>query len=155
MFDHTRARVWTATNDIFNESAVCVSRNLFGAAAFPERNPDEDMDVYLWAINCKDLLGFDTEAYQLGLGGSKQWRPGEKAYEFIRPHRVIGYVKVKRLAGYPPEGCGGWKFTIAQDAKWELNPNRYSIPNQVTYINALLEAWKGTYEIPSAYDFAE
>src|SRR5262249_50685717 len=118
---------------------------------FPER--DWDKWVYVWALNCRRLRGFDTEAYQLGLAGSKQWRPGEKAYHSIGSERVIGYIRVKREGGYQ-QGCGGWKFRIHPTAKWELNPFCKAYPDQLEYINGELEAWKGSHTITDKYDFA-
>lgn len=148
MRDQTKARVWTGNHDIFNESAVCVSRNFFGATAFPLR--ESTGTFYLWAVNCTFLPGFDTEAYQTALPGAKQWRPGEKAFSKIPATRVAAYVAINRL-GAPPEG--GWRVEIPANAAWNVVGNISQ--EQRNYINGELDAWKGgTYTIPNTFDFA-
>lgn len=147
------ARCWTLNNDIFNETAVCVSRNFFGATAFPGRDTihGSGQASYLWAVDCSGLKGFDTEDYQRNLPGNRNWRPGEKAFREIRPERIIGYIPVRRHGC--PEG-GGWSFSIDKTTKWTL-------VNQVInfkirdYIDGELEAWKGEKRnIPGTHDFA-
>lgn len=148
MADQRFARVWTGNDDIFNESAVCVSRNFFGATAFPLR--ETVGPAYLWAVNCTYLPGFDTEGHQIGLPNARQWRPGEKAFSFIPASRVIGYVEIQRN-GAPP--TGGWRFQIAPGATWTyIN----AVSNQQrAYIEAELAAWRGgNYTIPNTFDFA-
>ena len=153
--DH--ARFWTGNHDIFNETAVCVSRNFFGATAFPERDTGQDggKDYYLWAVNCEGLRGFDCERQQLI--NNRQWRPGEKAFHSIPPERIIAFVKVKRF-GVPVDPAtnlrqGGWIFEIDANANWEFI--HYPTPGKLKYIQAELNAWKGIrHTIPAAFDFA-
>jgi len=148
MMDATQARVWTGNHDIFNESAVCVSRNFFGGTAFPER--ETNGLCYLWAVDCLSLDGFDTEGYQLGLGGARQWRPGEKAFPSIPAARVLGYVQIDRR-GAP--ATGGWRVDISKDAKWTLTGSP-SVAQRV-YMEDELAAWRGgSYTIPATFDFA-
>lgn len=148
MMDKSKARVWTGNHDIFNETAVCVSRNFFGGTAFPER--ETNGTVYLWAVNCADLRGFDTENYQLNLPNSRQWRPGEKAFPSIPADHVLAYVPIERR-GAPPGG--GWRVNIVKDARWTLTGSM-SVKQRV-YIEDELAAWAGgSYTIPAAYDFA-
>jgi hypothetical protein len=144
-----KIRFWKVSHDIFNESAACVSRNLFGATAFPYRWSTEGGYV-LWAVSCLGLYGFDTEKRQLDIPGSRQWRPGEKAFLSIPPQNTIGYVLVDRKGW---EGAGGWKFYIRPDAEWTIvNPPP---PEVRHYINDELYAWRGhEYNIPPDYDFA-
>jgi len=149
MMDKSRARCWTGNNDIFNETAVCVSRNLFGGTAFPERSSSGLF--YLWAVNCGPLLGFDTEEYQLGLPNSRQWRPGEKAFPFIPAANLLAYVQVDRRGA--PSG-GGWMFDLNTGAQWTFVGS--PTVKQRKYLEDELAAWKGgSYTIPPAYDFAE
>ena len=148
MMDPTVPRVWTGNHDIFNETAVCVSRNFFGASAFPER--DTNGRSYLWAVNCGPLLGFDTENYQLGLHGAKQWRPGEKAFQFIPAANVLGYVQIDRRGA--PSG-GGWMVDFPKDASW-VYTGAPSVKQRM-YMEDELAAWRGgSYTIPAAFDFA-
>ncbi len=152
MMDQTQARVWTGNYDIFNETAVCVSRNFFGASAFPERGTESL--VYVWAVNCSNLVGFDTEAYQVGLTAQglkpKQWRPGEKAFEFIPAANVLGYVQIDKR-GAP--AAGGWSFDVPANANWTWTGA--PTVKQRAYIEDELAAWRGgSYTIPPEYDFA-
>lgn len=146
------ARCWTANNDIFNETAVCVSRNFFGATAFPERTTihTKGQACYLWAVDCSGLLGFDTEQYQINLPGSRNWRPGEKAFQAIPPERLIGYIPVRR------HGCPGqgWSFSIDSTTSWTLI-HKVGDLRKREYINGELDAWKGRkHNIPGTHDFA-
>jgi len=151
VMDASRALVWTGNHDIFNETAVCVSRNFFGATAFPERETVDDGDGYrlLWAINCLFLRGFDTEAHQLTLPNARQWRPGEKAYRQIPKERVIGYVKIQRRGA---ADRGGWSFHIPDAEQWTFTGGASDA--QKRYMQAELDAWRGTHVIPPEYDFA-
>jgi len=148
MMDQTTARCWTGNNDIFNESAVCVSRNFFGGTAFPERATEAH--CYLWAVDCSTLSGFDTEAYQLGLPNSRQWRPGEKAFPFIPAANVLAYVQVDRR-GAPAQG--GWRVDISSGARWTFTGA--PTVKQRGYLEDELAAWRGgSYTIPPNFDFA-
>ncbi len=148
MADESEARVWTGNHDIFNETAVCVSRNFFGGTAFPERTTNGM--CYLWAVNCEGLDGFDTEQYQLNLPGARQWRPGEKAFRFIPADHVLGYVRIDRR-GAPPGG--GWKVDIPADANWTFTGS--PTVRQRAYMMDELAAWRGgSYTIPPEFDFA-
>jgi hypothetical protein len=149
--DDTQARVWTGNHDIFNETAVCVSRNFFGATAFPERTTDHRGSEYslLWAVSCLGLTGFDTEGYQLGLPGARQWRPGEKAFRVVPRDRVLGYVKIHRRGA---AATGGWSFDIADDANWTICGT--PTVRQRQYMMDELSAWRGRHVIPAQFDFA-
>jgi hypothetical protein len=152
LMNQAQARVWTGNRDIFNESAVCVSRNFFGATAFPERetNHKGSEGAYVWAVNCAGMNGFDTEGYQIGLGNASQWRPGEKAFAAIPADRVIGYVRVQRR-GAPDEG--GWRVDVPDDANWVFTGGVCSVP-QRSYMIDELSAWRGKHVIAPLYDFA-
>jgi hypothetical protein len=148
MMNDSEARVWTGNHDIFNETAVCVSRNFFGGTAFPERTTNGS--CYLWAVNCAGLVGFDTEQYQLNLPGARQWRPGEKAFRCIPPDHVLGYVRIDRRGA--PSG-GGWRVDIPGVAKWTFTGS--STVRQRVYMEDELAAWRGgSYTIPPEFDFA-
>jgi hypothetical protein len=141
-------RVYRRAQDLFNETAVCVSRSLLGATAFPER--ETEGNVCLWALDTTGLKGFDTEKHQLD-AKADGWRPGEKCFERIPASQVIGYVVIHR------NGCGsdgGWKFRIPKDAKWTyVNPPGGA---KKAYIEGELAAWATgkDYEIHGDYDFA-
>lgn len=155
--DTNAPRVWATKNDLFNESAVCVSRNLYGATAFPLREMEDE--ALLWAVDIAGLRGFDTERYQME--GGRQWRPGEKAYKIVPKSKVIGYVKFRKL-GAPPEG--GWRFRVPLGAAWTFvgdwaNTNSTSSTSREAqvraYMTAQLTAWSGPDRtITGAYDFA-
>lgn len=158
--DTSAPRVWSTKKDLFNESAVCIARNLYGATAFPTR--EFEGEAVLWATDVSGLVGFDTEEYQKTLGGNKQWRPGEKAFSRIPPSNVIGYVRFQKLG---TSSAGGWKFKIPADARWTFRPswepplgirNLRSRSDQVRdYVTAQLEAWRGVeHTISGAFDFA-
>jgi hypothetical protein len=158
--DTNAPRVWSTKNDLFNESAVCVARNLYGATAFPTREMT-DTEAVLWAVDVRGLIGFDTETYQTTLGANRQWRPGEKAYKKIPVSRLIGYTRFDKT-GAPPEG--GWRFRIPAPAAWtfigdwnrpaQMNPGSREA-RVVAYVNAQLAAWAGPERtISGAYDFA-
>lgn len=146
-----RPRFWTGNKDIWNETAVCVSRNFFGGTAFPERSTYHRSNEFaiLWAVDCRGLVGFDTEAVQLSFPNARNWRPGEKAFKAIPPGRLLGFVKIRKL-GAPARG--GWTFDIPEDAEWNLEAARAA--DQIAYIRAELEAWRGCHHISAAYDFA-
>lgn len=148
--EYSKVRLWKKNHDIFNESAVCLSRNLFGGCAFPFRESVGN-NYLLWAASVRGLLGFDTEGYQLNKPNSRQWRPGEKAYLEVPPAKLIGYVLVHRRG--VPSHEGGWKFYIPPDAQWTIiSPPGTEVLN---YINDELKAWKGyEYSIGPEYDFA-
>lgn len=149
--DQHRARVWTGNHDIFNETAVCVSRNFFGATAFPERTTVHDANQFavLWAVDCSGLNGFDTEGHQNALPNSRQWRPGEKAFQAIPAGRMLGWVPVRRHGA--PAG-GGWSFAIHHTAQWTFTGQ--PTPRQRAYLVGELAAWRGNHTIPAAWDFA-
>jgi hypothetical protein len=149
--DTSMARFWLGSHDIYNESAVCVARNLFGATAFPERITDDGGEAkrLLWAVSLFGLLGFDTEQKQLALGTNRNWRPGEKAFAHVPKERVLGYVRIaRRGAG----SSGGWRFTIPTNAAWTWvgSPTK----EQKAYCEQELDAWRGAHDIDPRYDFA-
>jgi hypothetical protein len=155
--DTNAPRIWSTKDDLFNESSVCISRNFYGATAFPLREMEDD--ALIWAVDVGGMIGFDTEAYQKLIG--RHWRPGEKAYKFVNPSRVIGYARFTKL-GAP--GAGGWSFKIAPGTTWTLVGNWAGAANAlagsreakvITYINDQLTAWAGADRtISGAFDFA-
>jgi len=155
--DTNAPRIWSTKDDLFNESSVCISRNFYGATAFPLREMTDD--ALIWAVDVAGMIGFDTEAYQKLIG--RHWRPGEKAYKFVNPSRVIGYARFTKL-GAP--GAGGWSFRIAPGTTWTLVGNWAGAGNAsagsregkvIAYINAQLAAWAGADRtITGAFDFA-
>lgn len=146
-------RFWTRNHDIWNESAVCVSRNFFGATAFQTRETSHKTGEYavLWAVDCKGLLGFDTEGEQLGQTGGRVWRPGEKCFPTISPDRMIGYALIRRT-GVPRSGDWGWGFEIGREVRWEMTGGG-SVPQKM-YAFSELDAWRGNHRIPASWDFA-
>lgn len=142
-------RIYIRAQDLFNETAVCISRSLIGATAFPERDTKDT--VALWAVDTSGLTGFDTEKHQIDQK-AHPWRPGEKCVERVPPKNVIGYVLIDRLG--IPENVGGWKFRIPKDAKWTY----LNVPAQdkKKYVEDELSAWADgvEYSIPGLYDFA-
>ena len=151
--DYATARYWTDQNDIFNETAVCVSRNLFGATAFPLRETNHRGAEFslLWAVKCAGLSGCDTEHEQVGVAGSRWWRPGEKAFQAIPAANVLGWIKIRRR-GAP--AAGGWRFEIEKDMNWTFIPAAQPTVAQRVYMENELAAWRGLHEIPASWDFA-
>jgi hypothetical protein len=150
MTDTSRPRVWRGNHDLLNESAVCVARNFFGATAFPTREMVSPPMAYLWAVDVTDLVGFDTEEYQVGKPGSRQWRPGEKAFREVPANKLLAWVKFWKRGDTPG---GGWKFLIPAHAQWTIVGN--VTPAVRRYIDGELDAWRGKeHFIPPAYDFA-
>jgi hypothetical protein len=155
--DTNAPRVWSTKNDLFNESAVCVSRNFYGATAFPMREMTDT--AVMWAVDVAGLRAFDTEAYQVL--ENRQWRPGEKAYKQIPVAKVMGYVLFNKL-GAPAEG--GWNFSIPNGATWTFLGDWAGVPaadttsreaRMCTYVNDQLAGWAGADRtITGAYDFA-
>jgi hypothetical protein len=149
-----RVFIWCGNRDVMNETGVCVSRSLFGATAFPERTTDSGAEAvtyhYLLAVDCNNLRGVDTEAWQLSLGVASNWRPGEKVFLGIGPERILGWTKLLRRPGQPG---GGWIFMFP-----ETNWTWVNQPNQLTtaYLNGELQAWQANtwYTVPGDYDFA-
>jgi hypothetical protein len=156
--DTNAPRVWATKCDLFNESAVCVARNMYGATAFPTREMDNEVAV-LWAVDVRGLRGFDTETYQKTLPGNKQWRPGEKAYKLVPKGNVIAHVLFHK------RGCsgeGGWRFQIPTGSAWTYH-GEWARPATAGsreakirgYIESQLAAWSGPqHDIDGAYDFA-
>jgi hypothetical protein len=142
-------RVYVESQDLFNETGVCVSRSLFGATAFPLR---ESVGSFgLWAVDVTGLLGFDTEKHQLAQSGNKNWRPGEKAYQSIPKNKVIGYVIIERSND---TAKGGWKFKIPQGSTWTFLGGS---KDQQDYCTRELAAWASPtdYIVEGKYDFAD
>lgn len=150
--DTSKPRFWSGNDDIFNETAVCVSRNFFGGTAFPERGTYHTQEQFaiLWAVDCSGLMGLDTEAVQLRLKGSRHWRPGEKAFREIKPNRLIGYVTIRKMG---TTDAGGWTFDIPPGSAWTYTGAGTS--DQKTYIGGELEAWTGCHHIRGEFDFAK
>lgn len=155
--DTNAPRVWATKDDLFNESSVCISRNFYGATAFPLRESTDE--ALIWAVDVGGMIGFDTEAYQKLTG--RHWRPGEKAYKFVQPSRVIAYARFNKLGA--PE-TGGWKFQIPTGTNWTFVGNWSGAASAsagsreakvVAYINDQLAAWSGPDRtITGAFDFA-
>lgn len=148
--DTSKARVYVQAQDLFNETAVCVSRSFFGATAFPERTTDDQ--VALWAVDCSDLRGFDTEAHQI-TAKAKPWRPGEKCFPRIPAKNVIGYVTIKRSPAGNGGANGGWKFTVPLNAKWTYV--NVPVGEKKRYLEEELAAWATgiEYTVSGDYDF--
>jgi hypothetical protein len=147
--DTSAPRIYVRAQDLFNETAVCVARSLFGATAFPERTTEDK--VALWAVDTTELQGFDTEKHQIDQK-AKPWRPGEKCFERIPPKNVVGYVIIDRQGG-DEGGKGGWNFQIPNGATWTyLNTPTGA---KKDYVEAELAAWADgvKHEISGAYDF--
>ena len=154
--DTNAPRVWATKNDLFNESAVCISRNFYGATAFPLREMEDT--AVMWAVDVAGLRAFDTEAYQMTQ--NRQWRPGEKAYKNIPSNKVMGYMLFNKL-GAP--AAGGWQFRIPDGTTWTFLGDWANAGGDATsrearmraYANAQLAAWSGADRtIAGAYDFA-
>jgi hypothetical protein len=153
-----KARFWNGNHDILNQTAVCVSRNFFGATAFPERWTKGEYTLF--ALDCYDLRGCDTEQKQLAIYQTEKrmrwWRPGEKAYQNIPWDHIIGWVKITRQG--LPSGTG-WKFSIDPGSNWtfnddwRFNSNSTNIVQKMTYIIDELTAWRDTFTVPEDFDF--
>jgi hypothetical protein len=169
-----KARFWNGNHDILNQTAVCVSRNFFGALKFPD--PHSQGEYCLFAVDCSDLQGLDTEWEQLNIfrnfktkvsdwGKIARWyRPGEKAFQKIPWENVISWVCVKRLG---IGNKGGWAFIIDPNEKWEKNTNpawlekckktpsdNFWEQKKLQYIKEELNAWKATrIDVPIEFDF--
>jgi hypothetical protein len=149
--DTSAPRIYARAQDLFNETAVCVARSLFGATAFPERTTEDK--ACLWAVDTTGLRGFDTEKHQVDKK-AKPWRPGEKCFERIPPKNVVGYVVMDRLNG-DEGGRGGWNFSIPKGTTWTyLNAPTGA---KKDYCEAELAAWADgtTHRVSGAYDFVE
>jgi hypothetical protein len=150
-------RIYVRAQDLFNETAVCISRSFFGATAFPER--ETAAEAALWAVDTTGLSGFDTEKHQLEIG--KPWRPGEKCFQKIPVNQVLGYVVIKRLGGDLGSGGtrssaranGGWEFQVPKGAKWTWVTQPTGA--KLAYVEAELAAWANgvEYNVPGSYDF--
>jgi hypothetical protein len=156
--DTNAPRVWATKCDLFNESAVCVARNLYGATAFPTREMDNEVAL-LWAVDVRGLRGFDTEKYQTTLPANKQWRPGEKAYKTVPKGNVIAHVLFNKRGA---DSGGGWRFQIPAGSTWTFHGD-WARPiaggsreaKVRDYVVAQLAAWCGPqHDISGAYDFA-
>lgn len=154
--DTNAPRVWSIKDDLFNESAVCIARNLYGATAFPTREMEDE--AMLYCVDVRGLIGFDTEMHQIGI--NRQWRPGEKAYKKIPKGNVIGHVRFRKTGA--PAG-GGWRFQIPANAEWtfvngwDLAPTSGGSREALvrSYVTGQLLAWRGPERtISSAFDFA-
>jgi hypothetical protein len=164
-----RARFWNGNHDILNQTAVCVSRNLFGATAFPERWSKGDF--ILFAVDCSNLQGCDTEQKQIDIfqkykGDQKYkderkraeimrwWRPGEKAFKEIKWENIIGWVPFTK-EGQPPGT--GWKFKIDAGANWTINQawkvTASLYVKKMAYIDNELGTWRGEHIVPYDFDF--
>jgi hypothetical protein len=144
----SRPRLNITQRDLWNESGVCVARSFLGATAFPYRWTKGN--VILWAIDCRNLIGYDTEDYQLrGQSANGPWRPGEKAYPHIPARRILGYVIVEKLGNE----TAGWAFRVPPNVTWQASAN--GTRQQQDYIRDELAAWAGmSAAIHTDFDFA-
>lgn len=149
----THVHLGYQNRDVYNESATCVSRTLLGATAFPLRDTITSSDScayrYLFACDCSDLQGVDTENWQRTQPGSNLWRPGEKAFLRIPPERILGYTALERRA---LDESASWRFMF-QTSSWTwVNPPD---PPVQAYLNAELGCWnpRQWYDVPLGYDF--
>jgi hypothetical protein len=145
-----QAFFWKGSYDIFNETAICISRSFLGATAFPSR--ESDGTFLLWAVDCSELYGCDVELIQSHR--NRQWRPGEKAYQSIPKDNIYGWIEIERK-GVPQDG-GGWVVNIS-NKDWNQGPKwpKTDTP-QKNYLQAILNAWKnGSYSIPGNWDFKD
>jgi hypothetical protein len=156
-----RVFLWWQNEDVLNESASCVSRSLFGCTALPGRDTDTAKEEgklqfhYIIAISCKNLMGCDTERWQLDRGAGANWRPGEKAFllrEGTDASKVIAWTKMVKQP--PPGKGGGWRFMLPE-ARW----NWLNVPDEAreAYLNAEIQAYRANhwYNVSGAYDFAK
>ena len=152
--DKARVFLWAGNRDVFNETGTCVSRSLFGATAFPERTTDSEKDGIIYhhmlALDCRGLTGVDTEAWQLSLGVTSNWRPGEKVFTGVPPERILAWTQLLRKPG---SAKSGWSFCFpTTDWTWLKKPDSL----REAYINGELKAWKAGewYDTHGEYDFA-
>jgi hypothetical protein len=155
--------------DVLNETGTCVARNIYGGTAFPERTSEGE--YYLFAVRCKNLLGVDTEQWQLD--HHTVWRAGEKVFPEIPKERILAWVKFKKL-GTPQNfvdtpifvngvqcgcirkvvGLGGWKFQIPAGSKWTWLA--MIAEDEQAYLEGELAAWAGpVHTIADAWDFMD
>jgi hypothetical protein len=153
--------------DLYNESGTCVARSLLGATAFPYRDSQNNTDglkahlggnlqyQYLFAVDCSNELGVDTEAVQKGMGNHSLWRPGEKAFPGLPANRILAWTRLVKM-GQPAGGGGiyqtGWSFAFVDSTwTWLKTPSK----ELQDYLTAELAAWAPgvTYNIPDKYDF--
>ena len=149
-----RVFFWNSDRDVFNETGTCISRSLVGATAFPERTTDTaDTSYefhYLIAVDCRDLTGVDSEAWQQGRGRLNNWRPGEKAFLGVPADRILAWTKLLRRPG---PATGGWIFKLPE-AKWNW---LHAPPGpSKTYLEEELGVWSihEWYSVGGNYDFA-
>ncbi len=140
-------RIYVRAQDLFNETAVCISRSFFGATAFPERETNDT--ACLWAVDTTGLTGFDTEKHQID-EKAHPWRPGEKCVERVPAKNVLGYVLFERMG---VGDASGWKFRVPKGATWTY----LNMPNtdKKLYCDGELAAWADgvARSIPGQYDF--
>ena len=76
--------MWKMNRDALSEMTICVSRQMRGCTKFPSF--DYAGKAWIYALSLPlDKVGFDTEAWQVGIGGDALWRPGEKAFFDVQP----------------------------------------------------------------------
>jgi hypothetical protein len=87
-----------ASQDIAQETAICVTRNVAGAVAFPGAHQEEGSyvgarHIYIYAVHID--WGFDTELQQMH-SQQMAFAPGEKAVQSIPGFNVLGHALCSR-----------------------------------------------------------
>lgn len=150
MGDMSTIKLFKGNRDVVGETGTCVARTLLGGTAFPDR---KTQGLYwFWAVNCRGLMGIDTEQWQLSRTGTAVWRPGEKVFPGIPANRLIARCEINRL-GLSDNGSDGWSFEFPISSKWHF---MNATPTQKDWLNAELDAWKvgRRHSIDGTMDFA-
>lgn len=127
-----------ANHDFQNETGVCVSRALKGATKFP--HPSDTNVNYIYAVRVAKCL--DTEAWQRKQGGTKPWRPGEKAVAEIPVSQILAHTSFRRSdyrEGAEAKDDLWFKYEILEN--WNLTSRIMS--DERSYIAGELEGMKG------------
>jgi hypothetical protein len=97
---------------------ICVSRQMRGCTKFPEPNYDGPAWIYALGLPLNKKIGFDTEAWQMRLGGDALWRPGEKAFYDVQPSEVLASLYIYKLSARSDQPGEFFRFQILSD-RWE------------------------------------
>jgi hypothetical protein len=148
--------MWVDHRDAISDATVCASRTLRGSAKFP--GPNDSTVACISAIKIPlDTEGFDTEAWQEGLGGTALWRPGEKAFSEIKPEWVIASINITKwpvtstrttfeAAQRIPEGDQSYFTFWFTDPDWTVHPEATETDKQFLQV-ALAEVHPGVREL--------
>ncbi len=138
--------IWKINNDAVGQTAICVSRSLWGATKFPEPNLSEQ--VYAFAVKPSEL-GYDTEQFQYERGETSVWRPGEKMFPYIPVNDIIAYTTVQKNGGGGEEVF--WSFSFLEDhwtyLKGSLQERKF-LDEELKVMRSL-----GSISVPKSYDF--